>query len=559
MASWDTPVVAAPTAKDYAPPVVNFSGIGNLLEDFVKGRQMGREEDKANAFRNGIPRDSNGDPDFNKISDTAAKVGGIDYALPLLNLQIQRDAGAGNAAAVSQAQGVATGQPPQQPSALQRPQASQRPGAGPTQPPAAPAAAAQPTVMTILAAQGIPNDQLEAAAASVSRQLGVAPTDPIDTKNTQVRNVLGPAIQRIKGIGQVVQPQGQPAASVAPTAQPQAAPVASQPQPQPQAQPAATDQNPVSSGDMATADRLDLAAAGLRSRAAATANLNPKGSEGLLKQADAYSDRAKQIREQVGTSNQPAPSIKEWRQSGSKLPYDEWVAGAEGAKETAKEDAKAYSKKYEQFVENGIKSQQEIPQLQMLQEQMNDPNFFSGSGEKYNLLYKRLKSAVGLDPDAAVPQELLRKVTASNVLGSLGQLKGLGPVRVAEMNMAREAAASPDNSIPANKLLVEISKRTHQVNAELADMAQRYKDENGSLDAGFDKKVSSYYKQHPMFTDAEIKDYGLALGRAAKEQPSAKPAAAQMPTFATPGAVHAANLPSGTQFKDANGVVRMVP
>ena len=67
-----------------------------------------------------------------------------------------------------------------------------------------PAGAAQPTVMTILAAQNIPNDQLEAAAASVSRQLGVGPNDPIDTKDAQVRNVLGPAIQRIKGVGQVV-------------------------------------------------------------------------------------------------------------------------------------------------------------------------------------------------------------------------------------------------------------------------------------------------------------------------------------------------------------------
>jgi hypothetical protein len=94
----------------------------------------------------------------------------------------------------------------------------------------------------------------------------------------------------------------------------------------------------------------------------------------------------------------------------------------------------------------------EIPQLDLLKEQMNDPNFFSGAGEKYNLLYKRLKSAVGIDPEAAVPQEYLRKATAANVLSSLGALKGLGQIRVAEINMAREAAASPENSIPANKL-----------------------------------------------------------------------------------------------------------
>jgi hypothetical protein len=80
------------------------------------------------------------------------------------------------------------------------------------------------------------------------------------------------------------------------------------------------------------------------------------------------------------------------------------------------------------------------------------------------------------------------------VLSSLGALKGLGQIRVAEINMAREAAASPDNSIPANKLLVEISKRTHQRNADIAEMAQNYKEQNGTLDAGFDKQVTAYYK-----------------------------------------------------------------
>jgi hypothetical protein len=75
--------------------------------------------------------------------------------------------------------------------------------------------------------------------------------------------------------------------------------------------------------------------------------------------------------------------------------------------------------------------------------------------------------------------------------------------------MAREAAASPDNSIPANKLLVEISKRTHQRNADIAEMAQNYKEQNGTLDAGFDKQVTAYYKKNPLFT---MRDQGLAQG-----------------------------------------------
>jgi hypothetical protein len=540
VASWDTPVVNAPTTANYAAPVQDFSGIANLLQDFTKGRQMGREEDKARAFRNGIPRDSTGEPDFNKISDTAAKVGGIDYALPLLNLQVQRDAGAGNAAAVANAQGVAMGQPAQ-PAAPVQPAA--RPAAQPRQAPAvAPDNSGQDTIRSMATEAAGGNDAMP-TIGSAARTLRINPDAPLTPEQS------AKVKEFIAGAG-AVRPVQQPAA------------------PEPVATPAqrvaqGADAAPVSSGDMAKADRLDLAAAGLRQRAAATAGTGPMGkasADVLLKQADNFSEQAKQIREQVGTSNQPAPSIKEWRQSGSKLPYDEWVASAEGAKETAKEDAKANSKKYEQFVENGTKAQQEIPQLELLQQQMDDPNFFSGSGEKYNLLYKRLKSAVGIDPDAPVPQELLRKVTASNVLGSLSALKGLGPIRVAEMNMAREAAASPDNSIPANKMLVEISKRTHQRNAEIADMAQNYKEQNGALDSGFDKKVSQFYKDRPLFSDVEIKDWHKIIGQEkAATAPDNKTTTAKLQTFNSPADVAAAKLKSGTRFLDKNGVERMVP
>lgn len=555
MASWDTPAVAAPPTSAYAPPVQDFSAFGNLLTDFVKGRQEGREEDKANLFRNGIPRTNGGTEtgpiDFDKTLNAAAKVGGLEYAKPLMDLQMGSQIGQGAASAIT---GGATSPPtpgaPSAPAPYGAPQPSPPvrtplPTAGPAQPGASPAPQ-QATIRQVLAAQGIPNDQLDAAAASVARQLGMEDDKaPIDTKDPQVANVLMPAIGQLKrsGIGQVVSgSQPQPQAGAAPD----------------QPAPAAPNQRVAQTfDDVPASARQDMSdATQIRARAAQYAAIGQKGAaETLNKEADAREARAKQSIDAASA----APAIKEWRQSGSPLPYDEWVAQAEGSKETAKEDAKLSATKYATLVENGTKAQTEIPQLELLQEQMNDPNFFSGAGEKYNLLYKRLKSAVGMDPDAAVPQEILRKVTASNVLSSLGALKGLGPIRVAEMNMAREAAASPDNSIPANKMLVEISKRTHQRNAEIADMAQTYKDQNGALDPAFDKKVSQYYTSHPLFSDSEIKDWHRIIGEQPKtaSTPAAQPA--QMPTFASPAAVHAANLPSGTQFKDANGVTRVVP
>jgi hypothetical protein len=237
-------------------------------------------------------------------------------------------------------------------------------------------------------------------------------------------------------------------------------------------------------------------------------------------------DAAKSRLEALQQAAQPTPEMKNYdlaRRQGSNLSFQDYQADQAQKAAAATEDVKLGAQKYQTLVSAGVKAQQEIPQLEMLQTQMNDPNFFSGSGEKYNLLYKRLKSAVGIDPDAAVPQEMLRKVMAANVLGSLGALKGVGQIRNAEIKMAQSAAAAPENSIPANKLLVEMAKRTYQRQADIAEMAQAYKDQNGVLDAGFDKQVTSYYKSHPMFSDAEIKDWHKAIGQTSNQSPAGTP------------------------------------
>ncbi|MCK1459161.1 hypothetical protein IVB34_12425 [Bradyrhizobium sp. 2] len=88
--------------------------------------------------------------------------------------------------------------------------------------------------MGILSAQGIPNDQLDAASASIARQIGVDdPNAPIDVNNPQIRNVLVPAIQQLKrmGLGQIVQQQAQTGQAV--PQQPQA-PATAQVAPNPQ-------------------------------------------------------------------------------------------------------------------------------------------------------------------------------------------------------------------------------------------------------------------------------------------------------------------------------------
>jgi hypothetical protein len=534
----------------------DFSGIEGIAKSYWEGKDQKAKNELRDAFKGGVPLTPEGQPDFGAMAKTLFQKGGLNEGVAASNLGIQRDQlkmGQDASAAMGRAEG---GQPqPVQQAPIVSPPSSNR-GASvvvapplnrggevaqgqPQDAPQAPQGGA--TVMKVLAAQGIPNDQLGAASASIARQLGVDPTAPIDLNDPQVRNVLAPAVAQLKrmGVGQVAQP-GQPQQQDIPPVNPQ------QNQGTFGAPPATPTRGAVPTGNDPEIQKQIATYTAIASNPA-----YPKSVQ------EAAQTRLKALQEQ----GQPTGPMKEYdlyRRQGGNLPFNEWTADNESRKTAATEEAKLGAQKYQSLVENGTKAQMEIPQLELLQEQMNDPNFFSGAGEKYNLLYKRLKSAVGIDPEAAVPQEYLRKATAANVLSSLGALKGLGQIRVAEINMAREAAASPENSVPANKLLVEISKRTHERNADIAEMAQSYKEKNGTLDPGFDKQVTAYYKAHPLFTDGEIKDWHKVIGTQKPTQ-----AASAGSTFSSPADVHAAvaagKLKSGDTFTDANGKTRVVP
>lgn len=530
----------------------DFSAFGDPVKSFFDASKQRADFDTRRAFKDGVPVGPDGQPDFAAMSKILFQKGDLGQGVAASNLDIARQQlRLGQQAADKMGALEGGGQPPIiSPSANRTVPAVGAPpvnrafqGNGPQPTPQAAPQAPQggATVMQVLSSQGIPNDQLGAASASIGRQLGVDPNAPIDINDPQVRNVLVPAVQQLKrmGVGQVAQ-SGQPVQQDIPPVNPQ------QNQGTFGAPPATPTRGAVPTG---TDPEIQKQIATYTAIAG-----NPAYPKSVQ---EAAMTRLKALQDQ----GQPTPDIKNYdlyRRQGGNLPFNEWMADNEARKTAATEEAKSSTKKYDSLVEAGTKAQMEIPQLDLLKEQMNDPNFFSGAGEKYNLLYKRLKSAVGIDPDAAVPQEYLRKATAANVLSSLGALKGLGQIRVAEINMAREAAASPDNSIPANKLLVEISKRTHERNADIAEMAQAYKEKNGVLDPGFDKQVTAYYKQHPLFTDGEIKDWHKVIGTQ-KPTTAAGPGQTFTSTADVNAAVAAGRLKKGDTFIAADGKTRYVP
>lgn len=540
----------------------DFNAIPGIADSYFAGLDQRQKRLQRDVFSEGLPTNPDGSPNYGEAAKRLYQIGDVQGGNTMSNLDIQRQQlQLGQEA--SRAMGgleSGSGRPPLNVPTVapgNLPPSPNRSGATPVapaltgpqsrtdqpavQPSVQPAGKAQ-NLYEIVAATGIPNADLEQATTSIARQIGIDdPRQPVNLNDPQVRNVLVPAIQQLKR---------RPAPQVVSSEMTQGAPVAA-----PVAAPAVTDTR----GNAPTSIDPNIQA---RASQYIQIMSNPALPQSVRDAAKMRLEALQRNSDLTGTQKEYEQAVRQ----GYRGTLQDFMSDTEAKKTAATEDAKVNIKKYETLVDNGVKAQQEIPQLEMLQQMMNDPNFFSGAGEKYNLLYKRLKAAVGIDPEAAVPQEYLRKATAANVLGSLGALKGLGQIRVSEINMAREAAAAPDNSIPANKLLVEISKRTHERNAQIAEKAQAYKQKNGTLDAGFDQEVTDFYKKHPLFSDAEIKDWHKAIGEAkastAPQQPARGGSGGQM-RFASPGDVHAAvaagKLKKGDTFFDANGTPRIVP
>jgi hypothetical protein len=225
---------------------------------------------------------------------------------------------------------------------------------------------------------------------------------------------------------------------------------------------------------------------------------------------------------------------------------EDYQAKVEADKTYAAENTKSYIKKYDAIQTAGDRARMDIPQLELARQLTEDPNFYSGVGEKYNLLLKRATVALGGDPNAAAPQEAFRKVVSNSILDQIKGMAGTGQIRVAEIKLMEQAAANAENTPQANRLLLELSTRLQKRASTIADMAQSYN--GGRLDAGFDRKVAEYDRKNPLISDKEIPNF-----RAIINPPKAQAASGPV-KVGSPAERDA--LPKGAQYIAPDGSVR---
>lgn len=231
-----------------------------------------------------------------------------------------------------------------------------------------------------------------------------------------------------------------------------------------------------------------------------------------------------------------------------------------GAEETAKKAAELQTKKYDDFNKSARQAAEQLPMLDLAEQMVNDPNFYSGTAAGLVLDVKKAMSS--LSDLAGKPEwknqpasmETFKKLISGNIINQLKDaFGGLGQIRVKEMELLENANAGLNNSQPAIQALLKITKRAAERLVGFQAMASDYAageaivdpqnpdkvlvpanikngeiEPRNKLDPQWDRFLKKYITDHPAFTPEEVKNYKELFSKKPEESAAAggPPAAA---------------------------------
>lgn len=494
---------------------------GKINRAYWQGRDEYAKNDLRDAFANGVPTLPDGSIDYATMQRTLYQKGALEQGNALSGISAR--AGELEALRGADGQPQASAQPTVGPSTSRNsvtidpskradvapPQAA--PQAVPQATPRAPSQ--QPTVMTVMAAQGIPNSDLQKASESVARQLGVDPTAPLDLNDPQVRNVLAPAIAQIKrmGLGQVQPPQpGDNAPPAVAQAQPQ--PMPTQPPP-----------NVVAAQNDPVLKRLTLLAASQDKQIAAAAKVR---LEAYLK------------------NQELTPDQKNAAASGQSLTDYQNRSDENQAQLAILKDS--ILPKLDTSYKAADAAKDEISAIHRSREQLDAPGgIFSGAAGEVRLKVAKVAEMLGVpNADRIANTEAFGSAIGSRVLALV---KGLG----SGAGISNADRAFAERMAGGN---INLDEQSIRKILEIGERAARAKIDTHNANAGKIIKSNDALKGYSDVYRVE------APGQYAPPRGGRSGAPS---TFASPADVHAAiaegRLKKGDTFQDSSGKTRIVP
>lgn len=520
MAAYDNAEMPrAPTS--YGPPLVDFgAGIASLPDSYYQGKEMKRDYDLKRAFQGGIPRDANGQLDYNSMADTLVRKGGVDQALQVANTGAQLEAS-------KNFSGMMSGQPQPQPQPQPRPTAPVfAPPPDQSRPQVASAAQGNnggDTVRSVMT-EAFGGRDVSAAIPRLAQSIGVEADAPLSPQQVaQLKQRLAPGQERMQPPQQA--PQAAP--------QPQQAP----PQQASTIPPALAGLIPANWPGTVQSFRDRIAAA-------ATSPMLPPASQKVAQ------ERLKAI---------DAAIAKDAERTGEqKNAVDPSVAQAAGSVELEKKVADAQGKAIGTAIEAGPSAQKKIQSLAIMKDALTrgDGNISTGPFAEMILHGKQaIGNLFGIDVSGTTEAEVTQKIGFQLATQAVKEITG----RPTQFEFGKALENNPGLllSPKGSHFMIDVLGQSARHDIELSKLAQDRKNW-----ANWPEVQDKFYQAHPIMSpfdrkvplsekDLSVLSAGAPPTATAPQQQAAP--AAQMRTFNSPAEVDAAKLPPGTPFKLPDG------
>ena len=504
----------APQGASYSAPLLNFQALANAPQTIWDAQQHARTRALQNAFPNGLSEFM--DPktkqyNIGAISDRLTQIGGAEYAKETLPLLLQQQIATGIDQGLSD---IDKGLP-----------------GGGSQGPAS-AGSAAPTAQPRSAPVVQPTSSPAAGPANI--------TGDFQQRQQQLEGSSGPKAP--SGVSGSPAPTGGAAAQ-------QTAPQ----QATPDAMGAAG--IPFSSYPAMIKNYDAMIASTIRLAARAGQAKNTQEESTLKAKVAGLQTNRDKLFDEYQNHLKPTEATKTATEAGYANPIE-----YEGAKKIQDEDIKHFGALNTSLQALGNTSAGMMNKINLQNALVNNPEFYSGTGEAAALFLKRAIPSLAGSP---APMELYKKVLSGNMLDLVTQMKeestavggSSGRLFAPMIKMVQDANGTLDNSILGLRSLAMLNKKTAEMHIQIADFATAYKNGDlkslppefrgkggaskipGMLDDRFEKGLRDWMSNHPLLTQQEQADPRILGAR----------------TFNTPEEAQTAGVKSGEPIRTRDG------
>lgn len=138
--------------------------------------------------------------------------------------------------------------------------------------------------------------------------------------------------------------------------------------------------------------------------------------------------------------------------------------------------------------------------LDVMENAMSQPGFYSGAGGDRSLQLRRWGAALGFtDPDAIKDTESFNAMSKQAALNAMGGSLGTG-FSNADRDFVIDQVPNLGNTPEGNAQLIGIQRKLHERKIQIAKKAREYAARNGGrIDFGFDDELAQWAESNPLF------------------------------------------------------------